>query len=450
MTMNKITIKQGLDSRKGISKFGELTIARKEVWTKAEILKLKEILYKDKLGKYISQAIWDNELDIKEIPNLIKYMNSKRAFMYEIEGKMYRIAIPSDREIVEGRLNDMNAKLMKMAITFYDWEDLLPVNKEDEKRKADLWDRFVHLKNMITQKISARLFSKKFEEKYKMFFEGITGVALPGNVKLDECMLPANYAKKLGIKIGDYVTIQRHPMQNIMATLKVVGFTYDNTVRINSLVFVWLGGDHDGDKVQFIPLKKLYEDNKDFFDVSEEEFLQDCMKLLPSNIIKEKDNNPLYKGIKVPTEDNSGFKAYTTIELLEKSEKSSKFINKVTETDYIDNQYSTVLNMRTVKEGTAFAGGFCNWLMEICKLHGELDERIARHICDLVQQKALDSKHNSATGQGYKAEVWYKITELRFNAKGLDRDAIKARLEKILDGEVVISDKGVNYDEILD
>lgn len=447
--MKKAILKQGLNERFGLEKFGELNMKKAEIWTKAEIMKIKEIMKMDKIGPYISQAIWDNELELKEIPHLVAYINAKRGFMYSIKGKTYRIAIPSDREITEGVLNSENAKLLKLAMTYYEWEDLMPVTIEDEKNKKELWEKFVYIKNSIGYAISARLFSKKFAEKYKMNFTGMTGVALTGNVEIDYCEIPKEMAKKLSINHMDRILVIRHPFQNIMVSLKVRNFTLDNTIRVNSLVFKWLGGDHDGDKINVIPVKNLFDNNEEFFDCVIGEFDSECFNISPSNILKQLDN-PLYENIEVPTEEHKGFRTTTTMDMIEESKKSEKFCGTVTEQDYIDNQYSTVLNMRTVKEGTAFAGAFCNWLMEVCHLHGELDERVARRMCDLIQQTALDSKHNSATGKGYTGEVWFKITELRRTCKGLDRESIKERLIKILEGESELTDENVNYDEVLD
>ena len=99
------------------------------------------------------------------------------------------------------------------------------------------------------------------------------------------------------------------------------------------------------------------------------------------------------------------------IKMLQASKKSMKYAKEVKGEDYIDNQSSTVLNMRTVKEGTAFAGGFANWLFEISRNNG-LDLITARKIGDLIQQESLDSKHTIG-GNGFADSKWFKIVNLR-------------------------------------
>lgn len=131
------------------------------------------------------------------------------------------------------------------------------------------------------------------------------------------------------------------------------------------------------------------------------------------------------------------------MEMLQESKKSVKFLTKRNEEEILQNQLETVLNMRTVKEGTAFAGSFANWLFEIAR-NNHLNLTMARKLGDLIQQKALDSKHVTG-GDGFRDSEWYKIVELKQTDYKSSPEKIEEKIKKILAGEKI--NKIENYND---
>lgn len=146
--------------------------------------------------------------------------------------------------------------------------------------KESLKIRFENKLYILRIEIAKRLFSKKFSEKYQFKFNGISGVALSHARHVDEVLVPEWYNDR--VSIGDLVMITRDPIQNIVVTCKVAGFT-PNEIRVNPKLIVMLGGDFDGDKIQVIPLINIYKDNKKFFNTTFFEFEQEMLNLMPSN-----------------------------------------------------------------------------------------------------------------------------------------------------------------------
>ena len=126
---------------------------------------------------------------------------------------------------------------------------------------------------------------------------------------------------------------------------------------------------------------------------------------------------------------------HTMLDMLHESKKSMKYAGKINEQDYLDNQASTVLNMRTVKEGTAFAGAFANWIFEKARVHG-YDLVLARHLGDLIQQEALDSKHTTG-GKGFMDSQWYKLVSLKNSCYRDNYDEILKKIEQIMNNTYV-------------
>jgi hypothetical protein len=104
----------------------------------------------------------------------------------------------------------------------------------------------------------------------------------------------------------------------------------------------------------------------------------------------------------------------TLKEMLESPEfqKKNATYNKSETKNYLENYSQTVLNMRTVKEGTGHAGGFAIWIAEVGSIIG-LNPKQTRNIANLFQREALDAKHSSGKG-GYKNSIWYKFCDKRY------------------------------------
>lgn len=127
--------------------------------------------------------------------------------------------------------------------------------------------------------------------------------------------------------------------------------------------------------------------------------------------------------------------------LVEGEKKNKKYYKGGMSFDDIQSAYKqNILNMRTVQEGTATAGAFCNRIMEIASNHG-VNMVDARVISDIFQRIALDSKHDGVSG-GYKKLDWFRIAELLKKVKkGVTRDYIRNELLAYL------SDKATSEEE---
>lgn len=89
--------------------------------------------------------------------------------------------------------------------------------------------------------------------------------------------------------------------------------------------------------------------------------------------------------------------------------KNEKFDN-VQLSDFSDKQFFGALNLKASKEGTGVAGSCANWIFEMARTCG-LDLIQARRLGNILQQEALDSKHD---GEGSMLDtVWYKIAKLK-------------------------------------
>lgn len=419
---------QKIDTIKGIKREDVVKVdsnwKKYEVLSEEEVAKIVELTNHEIVGNLVKSMIWDNELEIPEIKELIDLLNLKRLFKYNIDGEDYAIILPSKRNITEGRLNHMNNMLLKCGIAYCEYKNA------PEDMKKDLLTKFMNTRHKLMLAIESNIFSKNFKEMYRMKFEGVSGVCLTGNVSINGIMIPKWYAKKHNIEIGDLVIVYRDPVQNMILALKVEGFT-ENEMRVHSQVFTWLNGDHDGDKIQAIPLKVFLEVNKEFID-NEQDIINEVIDLLPSNLLnKEKFPNMLSNANMEFIETEEIETPSSMLDMLHQSEKSMKYADKIVEQDYLDNQASTVLNMRTVKEGTAFAGSFANWIFDSVK-NADGDLELARHLGDMFQQEALDSKHTTG-GKGFMDSEWYKIVSLRYScyrdSYNIIEDKIKAILE---------------------
>ena len=433
-------IMQNLNNVNGLTKefFDKLgNFENYEELTQKDVEELVQLEQHPQLGKYIKSMLFNNDLEVPEIAGIIDLLNMKRYFKYYLDGNEYFLVIPSKRNISSGILNNMNALLLKTARAYYQYAHC---EVEDKEKNLEL---FMNLKHKLILAIETNIFSKEFKNMYQMVFSGITGVCLTGNVSINGIQIPLWYAKKYGIQIGDIGIVFRDPVQNLIIALQVEGFT-ENEIRVHSKVFVLLGGDHDGDKCQFIPLKSFLKENVEFTGRYTLNIVEEVHKLLPSNIFRDDSKFlPMFEHMDYNFTKQEFSTPHTMLDMLHESKKSMKYAGKINEQDYISNQQSTVLNMRTVKEGTAFAGAFANWIFEKARVHN-YDMCLARHLGDLVQQEALDSKH-TVGGQGFMDSQWYKITDLKNKCYNDTYDMILEKINKILDEEPVEQNKN-DYD----
>lgn len=432
-------IMQNLNNVNGLTKefFNKLSsFENYEELTQKDVEELVQLEQHPQLGKYIKSMLFNNDLEVPEIAGIIDLLNLKRYFKYYLDGNEYYIVIPSKRNISSGILNNMNSLLLKVARAYYQYTHC---EIEDKEKFLDL---FMNLKHKLILAIETNVFSKEFKNMYQMVFSGITGVALTGNVSINGIQIPEWYARENKINIGDIGIVFRDPVQNLITALKVEGFT-SNEMRVHSLIFTWLNGDHDGDKVQFIPLKNFLKQNEEYTDEFTLDIIKEVNDLLPSRLLEHKKFMPLLQNADLDITPKAFSTPHTMLEMLEESEKSLKYSGAIDEQDYINNQASTILNMRTVKEGTAFAGAFANWIFEKSRIHN-YDMCLARHLGDLIQQEALDSKHTTG-GKGFMDSQWYKITDLKNKCYQDTYDMILAKVNAILDEEPAEKDKN-DYD----
>lgn len=400
-----------------------------ELLSENEIRKIVELTRNEKIGQFVKSLIWDNELEVLEIKTLIDLLNLKRMFKYSLDGKDYYAILPSDRAISEGKLNHLNSLLLKLGIAYLEYKDA-PIEEMKEKK-----ERFLSLRHRLNLAIETNIFSKEFKNMYKIKMNGVTGVCLTGNVSMNGIEIPEWYANKHKIKIGDIGIAYRDPVQKLIIALKVEKFTF-NTMRVHSKVFTWLAGDHDGDKIQFVPFKVLIRENKEYINDLTHllNLRRNIFDILPSNLLK-KNNFPM---LMEECDKDFNFNLdtpRTVVDLIKESPKSMKYAGEINEQDYLDNQASTILNMRTVKEGTAFAGAFANWIFNACKnLPARPNLEFARVIGDKIQQEALDSKH-TVGGKGFMDSKWYKITALKGNCYRDPYNIILDKINKIMDEE---------------
>lgn len=429
-------LRQNLDTIKGLRREQVKALGvfkNYELLTETDIESLFELQKNETLGAYVTTLLYDNELEIPEIDELIEIINLKRIFKYTLDDEEYFIVLPSKRTIEKGVLNHMNSLLLKVGRSYCEYKNC-PL--EEKKERLTM---FENIRHKLILAIESEIFSKEFKNFYQMKFNGVTGVALTGNVSINGIYIPLWYATKNKIYVGDIGIVFRDPVQNLIIALRVEGFTA-NEMRVHSKVFTWLAGDHDGDKVQFIPLRQLINDNHEFIsDINS--LMNEVENIFPEALIK--DSNPL-KALLINADIDVSLKdmetPHTMLDMLHESKKSMKYAGAINEQEYLDNQASTVLNMRTVKEGTAFAGAFANWIFEKARLHN-LDLIAARHLGDLIQQEALDSKH-TVGGKGFMDSQWYKLTYLKNSCYRDNYNKILEKIDKILGDE--------NYDPVTD
>ncbi|MGL5317052.1 MAG: hypothetical protein ACRC92_27580 [Peptostreptococcaceae bacterium] len=140
----------------------------------------------------------------------------------------------------------------------------------------------------------------------------------------------------------------------------------------------------------------------------------------------------------------------TILDLLNEGAKKNEkyYIPEGVTSEKVEIAYSSnILNMKTVKEGTANAGAFCNRIMEVACTNN-IDIIESRVISDIFQRIALDSKHDG-NGGSYKDSDWYQISEMmNWTKRGTSLEVIEEKLLKILTGEVIYDDSIESNDNI--
>lgn len=434
------------------SKF--LNVQNHEILRRDEVERIIELLYGDsdmelsrnekRVREALRASLWDNVLEIPQASKLISFVNTKRFFMFGEKCIIIPRCLMSNSRKSK-RLNDLNIRLVNAAIAFVE-ADKMNDGKEKQEAMRKFWITF----NGIKLRIASMLFSKDFKQLYQLKFNGYTAVALTEFCGLNDVYVPEEYAKEHGLNTGDKCIMYRDPVQNLMVVTRIAGFTTDGTIRMNSLVFTYLGGDHDGDKVNIVPIKVLIFKNRKFFrGINKSDFWKSANRLLPSNVLADQELSKLIEG-ELPADKHYKERVYSTKELLDESSKSQKFIKPLSIEDYLKNQKETVMNMRTVSEGTGVAGSFCNHVMEAADIFGE-DLVVTRKTCNDIQQAALDSKHSVATGRkGFKDTPWAQIAALFNNNKKLSKMSEQGIVDEIINimngkTKVEVNDQGEGY-----
>lgn len=402
-------IKQSSELGVSIERLKEMNYLKSE-WLTPEEIKTLNTIYQD---RRIKKYLWSDDEDIKAqleadegLQNFIRIMNHKRFFIAEINGEKRFFGVPREEAPIHG-LSFTTFILINMALSYYK-NDL---NKLEENYNA------------LKKEINRQLLSKKFKLLYQFEFKGVTTVATPAFIGIDEVIVPIE-AKKI-FKIGDICLVKRDPVQNIFISCKVVGYSKHKVIRVNHRTIELLDGDFDGDLISVIQL--------------DEKYIEEAKNIMPSKL--EANFSELYS-----YDISEGTEAYiNNLEELLDTKKNKKFLEmEDNKKEFIDSYFNTVLAMRTVKEGTAEAGTFCNWIAEASR-NLTYEERItARAIGNKIQRIALDAKHS--TGGNYKSAKWYKISQLR-NKKFVTPEDIENIIEA---KEEVENEASVDIDDILE
>ena len=118
-------------------------------------------------------------------------------------------------------------------------------------------------------------------------------------------------------------------------------------------------------------------------------------------------------------------------EIINNSRTKNKKYDEVNLNDFYEKQFYGALNLKASKEGTGYAGSFANKFFEICRV-ASLDLIEARKLGNLLQQEALDSKHD---GEGSMYDTtWFKLSQI-INFRGSEAE-LRAELSNLLSGNV--------------
>lgn len=231
-------------------------LTRDNCYTDEDSDALETLMANRSIGRYIRENLYDTDVSKKDVylGQLINYAHSKRFISFRDEsGKRLYFGIPSDEHKDAQRLNSMHHKLLNASLTYG-----MYVREQDEKKKRDHWNHFKNLLASMRMLMVARVFSKEVKKMFTLSTRGIKGVALTGNIGLDEVMIPRHLAKKMGIKLGDTTLVVRHPVQNLLLCCTVSGFT-ENEMRLNPRTIELIDGDFDGDEIAVVPITSIEE-----------------------------------------------------------------------------------------------------------------------------------------------------------------------------------------------
>lgn len=288
--IQEVYLYQDIKTLKGLQPevIEQLGILESEIWDTEEIGIINKALKDQELGQYFQQLIWDKDDEVPEIMEIINLINYKRAYQYrDLDGEVQTIAIPKMREdekeeVREGQLNYLSNLLFRAVSQHCEY-----LNTEESKKK-EAYDKFQSSIFTIRTEILKRIASKRFKEKYRMKFNGFNSVALSHGFDIDGVMIPQSYSDKYDIKVGDWCIVKRDPLQNIFLLCKVIGFNKAPINRVHPIAFRMVDGDFDGDNVAVIPLKKFFEDNKEFIDTYQRLRIEEELKsAIPSKMIHD-------------------------------------------------------------------------------------------------------------------------------------------------------------------
>jgi hypothetical protein len=128
-------------------------------------------------------------------------------------------------------------------------------------------------------------------------------------------------------------------------------------------------------------------------------------------------------------------------EMIVNSRKKNEKFDNIELSEFSEKQFYGALNLKASKEGTGYAGSFANKLFEMCRVAG-IDLLEARIFGDLMQQEALDSKHD---GEGSMYDtVWFKLSQI-INFRGSEAE-LRAEINNIINGITTKPKEAFNVD----
>ena len=128
-------------------------------------------------------------------------------------------------------------------------------------------------------------------------------------------------------------------------------------------------------------------------------------------------------------------------EIIVNSRKKNEKFDNIELSEFSEKQFYGALNLKASKEGTGYAGSFANRLFEMCRVAG-IDLIEARILGNLMQQEALDSKHDGE-GSMYDA-IWFKISQI-INFRGSEIE-LRTEINNIINGITTEQKETFNVD----
>ena len=128
-------------------------------------------------------------------------------------------------------------------------------------------------------------------------------------------------------------------------------------------------------------------------------------------------------------------------EIISDSRKKNEKFDNIELSEFSEKQFYGALNLKASKEGTGYAGSFANRLFEMCRVAG-IDLIEARILGNLMQQEALDSKHDGE-GSMYDA-IWFKISQI-INFRGSEIE-LRTEINNIINGITTEQKETFNVD----